>query len=353
MPKLEPLWALDPIQFLVFDRYPILRFGARSENVGKTYDPDFEEKRKAADAEAASFREELAQLSPAELKARIAEARERASEITVAVKKRQENERFYNQPTSTADFQYWAKLSFWSLEEIVALSLGKDPRRVNWQTIGSFYSESDFVRRYEQHRTIVTRAKAMGQLWDKTIPSIVVAWARRMRFEIPEQLATEIEALGVQISDWKSLFDQKQKALSDLQAILAKEREDRLQAMKGNSKYLDEYSAKTKSMIAEYQTIVEILKAKNAELVETVSQRQKSNSRTSQPEIGTRERDSLLKLVVTMAIKKYHYRPEMAKNSAVANIATALRELGIPLDEDTIRKYLNEAKALLPGHVTE
>ena len=37
----------------------------------------------------------------------------------------------------------------------------------------------------------------------------------------------------------------------------------------------------------------------------------------------------------------------MAKNAAIPSIATHLRELGISLDEDTIRKYLNEAKELL------
>ena len=62
----------------------------------------------------------------------------------------------------------------------------------------------------------------------------------------------------------------------------------------------------------------------------------------------TRERDSLLKLVIGMAIKKYHYKPELGKNSATTNIANDLEELGIGLDQDTVRKYLNEAKGQLP-----
>lgn len=353
MPRLEPLWALDPVLYLILQRYPILRFGARTESVGKNYDPDFEEKRETAEEESKAYRAELEQLPTVELKARIADARKREAEIIAASKKRLEDERFYNQPESTPDFKYWAKLSYWSLEEIVALSLGRDPRKVNWQSIGRFYSESEFVRQYDQHRTIVNRAKAMGQLWEQTIPNVAVAWARRMRLEIPDQLAAEIDALGIQVADWKSLFDQQQEAFSKLSASLAEEREKYLRAMKENSKFQEEYSAKANGTIAGYQTLVESLKAKNKEISEALDRLQKDEANSGKREMGTRERESLLKLVIGMAMGGYGFNPTMARNSATADIETDLTTRGIPLDSDTIRKYLNEAKALLPGDVTE
>lgn len=353
MPRLEPLWALDPVLYLIWQRYPILRFGARSENVGKNYDPDFEEKREVAEEESKAYRDELEQLSTAELKARIADARKCEEEMVAAAKKRMEAERFYNQPESAADFKYWAKLSYWSLEEIVALSLGRNPKRVNWQSIGRFYSDSEFVRQYDQHRTIVNRAKAMGQLWEQTIPSVAVAWARRMRLEIPDQLAAEIDALGIQVADWKSLFDQQQEAFPKLSASLAEEREKYLRAMKENSKFQEEYSAKANGTIAGYQTLVESLKAKNKELSEALDRLQKDEANSGKREMGTRERESLLKLVIGMAMGGYGFNPTMARNSATADIETDLTTRGIPLDADTIRKYLNEAKALLPGDLPE
>ncbi|MBW6422021.1 hypothetical protein KX729_11255 [Rhizobium sp. XQZ8] len=353
MPKLEPLWALDPVFYLILQRYPILRFGARTESVGKNYDPDFEEKRETAEEESKAYRVELEQLPTVELKARIADARKREAEIIAASKKRLEDERFYNQPESTPDFKYWAKLSYWSLEEIVALSLGRDPKTVNWQSIGRFYSESEFVRRYEQHRTIVNRAKAMGQLWEQTIPNVAVAWARRMRIEIPDQLAAEIDALGIQVADWKSLFDQQQEAFSKLSASLAEEREKYLLAMNERSKFQEEYSAQANSTITGYQTLVESLKAKNKELSEALGRLQKDEADAGKRDIGVRERESLLKLVIGMAIGAYCFNPTMARNCATADIETDLATRGIPLDADTIRKYLNEGKALLHGEVTE
>ena len=353
MPKLEHLWGLDPILYLILQRYPILRFGARSENVGKNYDPDFDEKLVTAAEESKAYRDELEQLSTADLKARIADARKREEEVIAAAKKRLEAERFYNQPGSAADFKYWAKLSYWSLEEIVALSLGRDPKTVNWQSIGRFYSDSEFVRQYDQHRTIVNRAKAMGQLWEQTIPNVAVAWARRMRLEIPDQLAAEIDALGIQVADWKSLFDQQQKDFSDLKIVLTNEREKYLQAMKESAKFQEEYSAKASSTITGYQNIVESLEAKNRELTDALDQPQKCGSDAKNRDIGTRERDSLLKLIIGMAIDGYGFDVKAARSPIARELSDNLQRLGLSLSDDTIRAYLNEAKALLPGDVPE
>jgi hypothetical protein len=75
-------------------------------------------------------------------------------------------------------------------------------------------------------------------------------------------------------------------------------------------------------------------------------------SRSDRP-LGARERESLLRLIVGMAIKGYAYNPKAAKNTATKEIADDLRLLGLALDEDTIRKYLSEAKDHLPGDETE
>jgi hypothetical protein len=42
-----------------------------------------------------------------------------------------EAQRFYNQPNAQADFPYWLAMDFWTLDEAVALLLGKNPEIVN------------------------------------------------------------------------------------------------------------------------------------------------------------------------------------------------------------------------------
>lgn len=59
--------------------------------------------------------------------------------------------------------------------------------------------------------------------------------------------------------------------------------------------------------------------------------------------LSTKEKDTLLKLILGMAIRGYTYDPNHSRNSAIGDITKDLQELGIPLDRDTIRKWLKEA----------
>lgn len=63
--------------------------------------------------------------------------------------------------------------------------------------------------------------------------------------------------------------------------------------------------------------------------------------------LATIERESLLKLVIGMAVKGYSYDPDAKKNTSVSDIAADLAVLGLQLDVDTIRKYLKQGAELL------
>ena len=65
--------------------------------------------------------------------------------------------------------------------------------------------------------------------------------------------------------------------------------------------------------------------------------------------LGQTERKSMLKLIIGMAVDAYDYDPK-ARNSATGGkngIKVKLAAHGISIDDDTIRKYLTEAKELL------
>ncbi|MEY8689642.1 MAG: hypothetical protein AB9M53_07165 [Leptothrix sp. (in: b-proteobacteria)] len=64
----------------------------------------------------------------------------------------------------------------------------------------------------------------------------------------------------------------------------------------------------------------------------------------SNTEIGTREKDTLLKLVIGMALAAYKYDPSSGKSHVPAEIASDLQGLGIPMTDDTVRKWLKEAR---------
>jgi len=64
--------------------------------------------------------------------------------------------------------------------------------------------------------------------------------------------------------------------------------------------------------------------------------------------LSTRERDTLLKIVIGMAINGYAFDPMAKRSDRVPEIASDLAKAGVPVTDDTIRKYLKEAEDLLP-----
>jgi hypothetical protein len=65
------------------------------------------------------------------------------------------------------------------------------------------------------------------------------------------------------------------------------------------------------------------------------------------PEKGERENRkaivSLLKIIIAMAVNKYHYDPNLKKSGIPNEIAREAEQLGIRIDVDTVRKYLKMA----------
>ena len=64
---------------------------------------------------------------------------------------------------------------------------------------------------------------------------------------------------------------------------------------------------------------------------------------TIEKQLGTSEKNQLLKMILGMAIDSYRYDPVAKKNEATKQIVDDLAKLGISIDADTVRKYLKEA----------
>lgn len=60
-------------------------------------------------------------------------------------------------------------------------------------------------------------------------------------------------------------------------------------------------------------------------------------------DLKTSERNSLLKIILGMALQQYSFDPDAARSSTVPQILEDLAASGIKIGEDTVRKYLREA----------
>jgi hypothetical protein len=65
--------------------------------------------------------------------------------------------------------------------------------------------------------------------------------------------------------------------------------------------------------------------------------------------LSTRERETLLKLIIGMAVDAYGYDPLATRSPLPKELSQILALQGIPISDDTIRKWLKEATQLWPN----
>jgi hypothetical protein len=77
-----------------------------------------------------------------------------------------------------------------------------------------------------------------------------------------------------------------------------------------------------------------------------------SKSITDEVELPNSVRNSLLKIIIGMAIDGYKYDPDDNKNSLTGSkkdsFSDKFNKLGIQITDETIRKYLKEAESFIP-----
>ncbi len=257
----------------------------------------------------------LQALSPDELKRRY----EEASDQFAAEEKRKLQ---FSKENAQADFEYWARAAYWTIEEGVLLIMGRDPRRVQVKSIAAHRRTSRFARRFVEVSELAERALKMHQLNRSNTPGEFVAWAKQIKLEIDPELERALESFGVEIANWASRYHFQTQRVEKLDS-----------ALQERDKFVGDLAA----------TIT--LLTKKIEELEAACPRHDT--------LGQKERTSLLKLVIGMAVGTYAFDPHKDRNSATKEIADDLEQLGIALDRGTILKWLNEGANHLPRDVPE
>jgi hypothetical protein len=289
----------------------------------------------------AEYKSELLKLSPERFEELYATESEMYQAEWVAKAAKEEAQRFFNY--ANADVAHWSKAPYWTLDEAIALSFGKAPEWVTWEKIKPLVAVSAFASRYSRRRDLALRAVAIEQLYEPVLPGFFIAWAKRMDEPVVPELEAAVAARG-QIVDWKSLYEEAAKSIDRMMEL-----RDAAQRRYGDAiSLLDQSKAES----------LEVLRLKDEEISRLHTQLEGFKSKigaienaggsSHQREVRTRERDSLLKLIIGMAVAGYKYDPKAGRSDKITEIANDLAELGISLDVDTVRKWLREAAELLP-----
>lgn len=297
----------DYVQFLIQRKFSELRrppstllikYGATN---GITYGDDeiddFWEPPEAVLQDAEVYRQELLKLPPAEIKAL----------YDVELEKRNledDQRRFFSEPKAAGDFEHWGRMELWSLDEAISLSFGKDPRIVFWSRIESILSYlSPFVSKYHDLREIVGRAVLAKVLTNPVKPEVFVAWAEKNGIPLPEKLTEIVKNRGQETPDWQTRYD--------------------------------DLTAKTSKTISEQEVSI----------FQLTQQLEKA---LAEKPLQTRERNTAYKLIVGMAAAWYGYDPKIKKSTTVSEITSDLQRVGISVDEETLRRWLQNGSEFLP-----
>ncbi len=205
--------VFDPIEYLVSRRYPAWKIElpnfhslAEAESIGR---------RRKSREKALAYEQELRCKTPEEINDLV--KAEKAAEVEQLRRKQEaeENARFFNQPAARADFTHWGRLSYWTLDEAVALSFGRAPESVNWkviEAIEAYTNMSPFAFQYNRRRQLALRAKASSELYDPVRPGFFIAWAKRLDWDIKPSLEAVVAVRGGQIGDWKTAYENERDA---------------------------------------------------------------------------------------------------------------------------------------------
>jgi hypothetical protein len=168
------------------------------------------------------------------------------------------------------DYRKWARKPYWSGEECVALSLSIGPHPVSWT--------SPFSRSYGDTLEQIRQAQRNGQLSERIRPVEFLAWARQHKIDFSNELEKAVSANEVDIEQLQGRYEQ--------------------------------------------------LRSENRRLRYELDQ-----LRTSSPpqpkELSTKERGSLHKLVIGMAVAGYRWDPKAARSPVPKEIAEDLKKTRI------------------------
>ena len=173
----------DLIEYLVVRRFPFANALRGPPSLLSMAGGNAYADRQSGLPEIETYKEELRNKRPAELQKLYDEelAKEAAEQIALA--ESEEQSRFFNQPYAKADVGHWSKTAYWTLDEAIALSLGKAPEQVTSETTKPFVDVSPFAHQYWRRRDLALRAAASKQLSDSDVarPLFGVGQANRSR----------------------------------------------------------------------------------------------------------------------------------------------------------------------------
>lgn len=296
-------------------------------------------------ANADSYQKHLQALSPTDLAQLVQSEKRNEAAEAVARAANEEAQRFFNLPSAAAPFDHYCKLAYWTLDECVALTFGKNPEIVKWDTVKGSVPFSPFAAKYARLRDIAQRAKWAGQLFDPVRPTTFLSWAKTLGISISDELVGRAVDSGISLKGWQELYeDCLAQRKADLADFAEKREEDLASYARQRTTDLAEYAEKRSKDAEEFPATL----AEKDRCIEELQRQLNAEAKLASRPLQTRERENLQLIALLGAIRGYGYEPGV-KSKAAGTIEEDTDKLGLRFTDDRIRHHLQQASELLPG----
>ena len=241
--------------------------------------------------------------------------------------------------------RFWARMDYWALWEALLLINGFNPeyfrrhhehrmsdpetRRRHFEapTKSSVeeamadYSPNPWAKGAEQYWEMYQTLKRSPLFKERRVnPREFTAWACETAFAVHEPIATALQSLSGPLPIWGY---------------------ERTERYDPDGAYLGPNLDGPKWISAGVE------KSDDGKQPEAALPSVTSALQPIEENLHPKAKDSLLKLVATMAVQGYRYDPRASRNEAIAEIETDSQLLGLSLTDDTIRKWVAEGCALI------
>ncbi len=327
----------DAVEYLVLRMFPAKLVNQTRVGVGDG------KSRKDAEAymeKVEIYERALRGLSNESLTALVKDERQQDAALLREREEQLDRHRFFNDPETAADFSLWTRQPCWSLDEATALILGKNPQVVDWAHIAPLVDVSPFAARFAAIRRHLTHARENGQLFDPVSPAHFLAWARERGVVLPEELEGRIEERRKQ-----TFYVSEFGADPDEEIVDGDPASDRAARPVPTGEALSDTVICFSREQSRLRAMGERMKAANEE----PAREEEPAGREEEPAGSGPE--TLLKMLIAMAIGRYGFDPQRGRESTISDIVRDLERIGLVLSRAAVGNWLNEASACLPDRV--
>ncbi|MFN0023005.1 MAG: hypothetical protein ACKVS5_03820 [Parvularculaceae bacterium] len=190
-----------------------------------------------------------------------------------------------------ADIAYWSKMSFWTIEQATVLLIGADPDAIlDANSLAAGCAPGIKTAYSKMFRLLDSHIRLSGIGFSQS-PTEIIEWALHAKVDPPDALVDAVRAQGRTLIEERARRDDKRA---------------------GASAAGDDVKP-----------------------------------------LGERERNTLLRMIIGMAIRGYSYDPDAKRSEVPKEIADDLGALGLDCSDQTVREKLKGAREHLPSNWRE